>query len=298
MRQAGARETGFDIDRLVMRSAAGGDADTAGGPLVDPTDQEPRPEMEVTAQGRTTVDVSVPEAKDDFWLILGQSYNAGWHATADGKDLGAPTLVNGYANGWKVPAGTDIEIHVEWTPQKVVWGMIYASLAFVVLALALALWPRRRRAAAAGLDDDATWVPLEQRPSMPLAFSWDRIRRYTGPTPSLFAWIATTIAAFAFGFAFTTIIGGLVLGVAAAITLRFARARPILTVGAPLLLVGIIGWMALRQIVDNLPPGFDWPTYFEGAQDPAWIAVLLLLLDAVVDRCWLRRWWPGDASDS
>ena len=24
------------------------------------------------------------------------------------------------------------------------------------------------------------------------------------------------------------------------------------------------------------------------------IAVLMLLLDAVVERCWLRRWWPTD----
>ena len=234
-------------------------------------------------------------------MILGQSYNLGWHATADGEDLGEPTLVNGYANGWQVPAGTDIDIHLEWTPQKVVWGMIYVSLAFVVLAFALALWPRRRKAAAtagADLDDEPSWIPLDQRPSMPLALSWDRIRRYTGPTPSLFAWIATTVAAFALGFAFTGPIGAVVLGAAAAITLRFPRSRPLLTLGGPLLVIGTIGWMGLRQLLDNLPPGFDWPTYFEGAQDPAWIAVLLLLLDAVVDRCWLRRWWPGDASDS
>jgi hypothetical protein len=56
--------------------------------------------------------------------------------------------------------------------------------------------------------------------------------------------------------------------------------------------------MVVEQLFRELPAGFDWPTYFEGAQDPAWIAVLLLLLDAVVDRCWLRRWWPNDGSDA
>ena len=44
----------------------------------------------------------------------------------------------------------------------------------------------------------------------------------------------------------------------------------------------------------NLPAGFDWPTYFEGAQTPAWLAVLFVLLDAVVDRCWSRRWWASE----
>ena len=299
LRTAEGRETGLDIDRLVLRSAAGGAADTGGGPLVDPDEQEPRPAMEVTGQGRTSVDVSVPKADEDFWLVLGQSYNAGWHATAGGKDLGPPTLVNGYANGWKVPAGTDIAIHAEWTPQKVVWSMIYVSLAFVVLAIALVLWPRRRRAVAAdGLDDDAGWVPLDQRPSMPLALSWDRVRRYTGPTPSSFAWIATTLASVAFGFAFTGPVGAVLLGAAAAVTLRLPRSRPILTIGGPAILLGTIGWLVVRQLFKELPPGFDWPTYFEGAQEPAWIAVLLLLLDAVVERCWLRRWWPTDDSGS
>ncbi|WP_421119967.1 hypothetical protein ACE2AJ_01000 [Aquihabitans daechungensis] len=255
--------------------------------------------MEVTSQGRTTVDVSVPQADEDFWFVLGQSYNAGWHLTADGRDLGPPTLVNGYANGWKVPAGTDIELHVEWTPQKVVWSMIVVSLAFVVLAIALVAWPRRRRVAdGAELDDTSTWVPLDRRPSMPLALSWDRVRRYTGPTPSLFAWVATTVAALAFGFAFTGIAGGIVLGLAAAITLRLPRSRPLLTIGGPVILLATIGWLAGTQLFRELPPGFDWPTYFEGAQEPAWIAVLLLLLDAVVDRCWLRRWWPSNTSDA
>ncbi len=294
LRTAEGRTTGFDIDRLVLRSAAGGDAETRTGTLVDPATQTPRPKMTVTGTSRVSVDATVPEADDDFWFVLGQSYNAGWHATADGKDLGPPTLVNGYANGWKVPAGSDIAIHVEWTPQKVVWSMIYASLAFVVLALALVLWPRRRRATVDGTADEPGWIPLDQRPSMPLALSWDRVRRYAGPAPSLFAWIGTTVGALAFGFAFVGPLGALVLAAAAAITLRFPRSRPLLTVGGPVLLVGTILWMAARQLNSSLPPGFDWPTYFEGAQDPAWIAVLLLLLDAVVERCWLRRWWPTD----
>jgi len=297
LRTAEGRSSGFDLDRLVLRSAAGGEADLGGGPLVDPRTQTPRPEMATTHETRTSVDVRVPKADEPFWLVLGQSDNLGWHATADGKDLGPPTLVNGYANGWKVPAGSDIAIHAEWTPQKVVWSMIYASLAFVALALALVFWPRRRPAAADELDEPG-WIPLDQRPSMPLPLRWDRIRRYTGPAPSLFAWIGTTLGALAFGFAFTGPVGAVILTAAAAVTLRVARSRPLLTIGAPALLVLTIGWMAGRQLFQELPPGFDWPTYFEATQSPAWIAVLALLLDAVVERCWLRRWWPTDGTDA
>ena len=87
------------------------------------------------------------------------------------------------------------------------------------------------------------------------------------------------------------------LSVAGLLALRVRRARPLLTILPVAVFVATVAWLGVRQLADDLPPGFDWPTYFEGAQDPAWIAVLLLALDAVVDRCWLRRWWPGAASD-
>ncbi len=302
LRTARGRDTGLDLDRLVLRSAPGGDADTATGPLIDPSTQTERPAMEITDQTRTSVDVRVPSSDEEFWLVLGQSYNAGWHATADGKDLGAPTLVNGYANGWRVPAGTDIEVHVEWTPQRVVQVLMGLSVGAVLAALALILWPRSRRPAfVAGHDAGAAhdhWVPLAERPSMPLALSFERVRRYTGPTPSLFALVAGTLSAIAVGFAMTGPIGAIVLGIAAAVTLRVASARPLLTIGGPAVFALAVAWMIARQLVTNLPPGFDWPTYFEAVQNPAWIAVLLLLLDAVVERCWLRRWWATDASTS
>ncbi len=41
-----------------------------------------------------------------FWLVLGQSQSAGWSATLPGgRSLGPSQLVDGYANGWYVPAG-------------------------------------------------------------------------------------------------------------------------------------------------------------------------------------------------
>ena len=60
--------------------------------------------MKVTSKGSTKIELAVSGARKGtpFWLVLGQSNNAGWEATAAGKDLGGSTLVDGYANGWLV----------------------------------------------------------------------------------------------------------------------------------------------------------------------------------------------------
>ena len=289
LRTAPGAFTGFDLDRLVLRSAAGGAADPGTGPLVAPASIASRPTVHVDHQSRTSLDLTVPSASSRFWLVLGQSYNLGWHATADGKDLGAPTLVDGFANGWQVPAGRSIHVHLEWTPQKVVWGALSASLAAVILTLGLILWPRRRAA-----ETGEVLVALDRRPSMPRAFTWDRVLRYEGPLPSLFALVATTIGAAVLGWAVIGVIPGVVLAVAAAVTLRVRRARPVLTLGGLAVFAASALWMVVRQHVHDFPAGFEWPTYFEGVQQAAWTAIALLALDVVVDRCWLRRWWPTE----
>lgn len=294
LRTAPGRSTGLEVDRLVLRSAAGGGADQGDGLLVAPEVAADRPALEVTDETRTSVDLRVPEADEDFWLVLGQSYNAGWHATADGVDLGPPTLVNGYANAWRVPAGTDIEVHVEWTPQRVVRALLWLSAGFVLAALVLALRPGGRRAP---IEGDPALLPLAERPSMPLGISLHRVVAYDGPTPTALATVLTTLAAGAVGWATTGTGGALVLAAAALVGTRVRRARPLLTMVPLVAFAATVGWMALRQLTEDLPPGFDWPTYFEGAQAPAWIVVLLLALDAIIDRCWLRRWWPGGGDE-
>jgi hypothetical protein len=39
------------------------------------------------------------------WLILGEGFNRGWEAFCDGRSLGTPTPIDGYANGWQVRPG-------------------------------------------------------------------------------------------------------------------------------------------------------------------------------------------------
>ena len=105
-----------------------------------------QPKVHVVHNGRTSIDVDVQPTDRPFWMVLGQSHNLGWTATAGGRDLGEPTLVDGYANGWEVAASDrTIRIHLEWKPQKVVWASIALSALSVIVCLVLLFWPRRRQ---------------------------------------------------------------------------------------------------------------------------------------------------------
>lgn len=294
LRTADGSLNGLDVDRLVLRSAAGGAADGATGPLVpDAGSGDGRPAVRIDDETATSYDLTVTGATEPFWLVLGQSHNAGWTATVDGKRLDGPVLVDGYANGWEVGPGDTVEVHLEWTPQKVVNGALWASLLAVVVSLLLAAWPARpgtRRAEA------SVSVPLDARPSMPRPFRLQRVLRYAGPTPSRVATVATIVGAGAFGALAIGPVPGIVLALVATLGIRFARARPLMTIGAPVVIALSAAYVIARQATADFPTGFDWPTYFEIVHQPAWTALALVALDAVVDRCWLRRWWPSESS--
>ena len=66
------------------------------------------------------------------WLVLGQSYDAGWRATCNGRSLGPPRVVDGYANGWLAPAGCT-RAAFTFGPQGAV------NLSYVISAVACAL---------------------------------------------------------------------------------------------------------------------------------------------------------------
>ncbi len=87
----------FSVDLLRLASAAPAPVtppSSAGGRVVDPG----------TVGNSSVKDVRVALTAPS-WLVLGESYDAGWQATCDGRSLGAPRVVDGYANGWPAPAG-------------------------------------------------------------------------------------------------------------------------------------------------------------------------------------------------
>lgn len=144
VRTAIGRDLGIDLDQVLLRSERG------GGPLAisaGPDRAEPLPPAVLTERGRVSSTLQV-QADRPFWVVSGQSYAGGWQATADGKDLGPPTLIDGYTSGWLVePSGPGpVTVHIEWRPQRLVWVLLGLSAFGVVLCgLAIVFGRRRER---------------------------------------------------------------------------------------------------------------------------------------------------------
>ncbi len=107
-------DTGIDIDRVVLTSGADGAA--VPPDAFRSSSGRAGARVRVVESGATTYDLQVRSAGKPFWLVLGQSHSEGWKAEVSGSkgadgSLGAPRLVNGYANGWLVDPGGVGHLH-------------------------------------------------------------------------------------------------------------------------------------------------------------------------------------------
>ncbi len=277
VRTAKGRTAGIDIDRLVL-SAAAVDPDPAGEVPAAP------PRLDATPVGRSGFDVRVADPERPFWLVLGESHNLGWHLTIDGADAGPPTLVDGYANGWRIDApGQSLALTLRWTPQRTVNRGIAISVAAVGLCLVILLASfvlgdrgrggRRRRGPAHAMrpgDDEealaATGAPDLDRP--------DRIR------PPVLMPVAVAVA---FGLAAGPVVG-LVAAAVTALAVVLRPARWILAFGAATALAAAGAYTALQQARYRYPPDFAWPVNVERAHDLGWLAVALLVASVATRR--------------
>jgi hypothetical protein len=167
-----------------------------------------------------------------FWLVLGQSHSDGWSASVGGHGLGAPALVDGYANAWLVRPGRagPVTIQLSWTPQRLVWIALGISAVAILLCVALlvvARRPRRSRAAAAGED------PADVEHAAPALWSWTFPGRVLGTMP--------TAAVVAASFVAAAVVSrwpvALAAGLAALVGARVPRARPVIGLAAAVTLV-------------------------------------------------------------
>ncbi|MEO8967413.1 MAG: alpha-(1-_3)-arabinofuranosyltransferase family protein [Solirubrobacteraceae bacterium] len=85
------------------------------------------------------------------WVVLGESWDHGWRATCDGRSLGAPQVIDGYANGWLAPAGCR-RVAFSFGPQSGInesylVSAVAAALMLLLLAFGAARQPAVRTAA-------------------------------------------------------------------------------------------------------------------------------------------------------
>ena len=76
---------------------------------------------------------------------------------------------------------------------------------------------------------------------------------------------------------------GLVVGFVTFVAARRPLVRTVMRFAPFVIVAGIAVYVPLAQYIRRYPPHFDWPTYFSAATIPAWIAVLLLLADAMLN---------------
>jgi arabinofuranan 3-O-arabinosyltransferase len=97
--------------------------------------------------GGLPTSVDVPARRATSVLSLAQNVNPGWQATLDGKVL-APQRVDGWQQGWVVPAGAAARIDLRFAPTRLFDGLLVlgALLALVCLVAATPLRLGRTRA--------------------------------------------------------------------------------------------------------------------------------------------------------
>jgi arabinofuranan 3-O-arabinosyltransferase len=117
---------------------------------------------------RTGVRLNMPQAS---WLVLAESYSRGWQAWCtprSGREtsLGRPVAIDGFANGWRAPAGCTAA-RFDFTPQRTA-NAAYAFSAMgagvMLLLLAAGALLRRRRPALVAAADPPAWVAAPADP--------------------------------------------------------------------------------------------------------------------------------------
>jgi hypothetical protein len=273
---ARGRDLGIDIDSVVLASAPG------GGPAVDP--REPlgqhggaRPGVKLGASGDTRHEALVDTADHDTILVLGESRNDGWHATAGGVDLGPPREVDGYANGWVIPASDHpVEVRLRWTPQRRVDAGLVVSGVAALACVALVVFAQRPRAGALPPPHDAPRVGPPWEP--------------TGPLPRVAAAVTIASAAvIATAAAGPTI--GLITTALTAIATRWTGGRVILLVGGLLTLLVSFALVVLGQERHRWAADFDWASHFDTSHRLTLLGALLLLVGVALTHA-------GDNEDS
>lgn len=266
LRAAPGRATGLDLDQLVLAPSAASPPRSAAADAAPPT---------VVSSSPDHLQVALPAGveRGGTWLVLGQSHNAGWRASLDGRDLGPPELVDGFANGWRLPPGSGAAtVSLRFEPQRRVDVALAISALAAVVALVLAL--RRPRQAPPVLEPEP--VTIEPWAAGPLA------RRPPASVAVLGVGVAAACALVVHPLA------AVAIGLAAVAATRWPVARWAVRVAPAVLMAGAATYVVVWQLRFRIPTGAEWPGELERAHPVALAAVVLLAVGQIVDRRWSR----------
>jgi len=107
----------------------------------------PRPapvELEPGAWTENHRELRVPAGDTDRLIVVPESTNVGWVArSGDGTEL-TPVVVDGWQQGWIVPAGVDGTVTLTFSTDRWYRLGIFGGLLLLIPLFVMALWPRRR----------------------------------------------------------------------------------------------------------------------------------------------------------
>ncbi|MHB8439594.1 MAG: alpha-(1-_3)-arabinofuranosyltransferase domain-containing protein [Acidimicrobiales bacterium] len=279
--------SGVDLDQLVLDSAAGGAAMTGDGSGPGSTLAEPAVAsaatdlLRIDSSQTTTIRMTMKRPTTPGWLVLGESLNSGWHASmsgaASGRDLGAPQLVDGFANGWLVtPAmfGTarTLTVTMQFAPQYLEDVALLLSLISGLACLVICMRPRRRVTLGSAQASVARDAP---------AVLSSGARR--GATASPWGWsVAVAGAAGVLGATVLHPLGGLALALGVLAAHRSPVARSWLGLAAPVLVLATAVTMVVLQASGHAKADGGWPGHFPLANSLVWAAWAVLGADVLV----------------
>ncbi len=236
----------------------------------------PAPRMKVTDKSRSHLSMQVT-SHGPAAIVIGQSYNAKWHATANGQDLGKPQVIDGYSTGWVLPKGGHYTIDVTYAPQTRADVALWASAGVLLIAMLLIVLGAVRRTIGA-----VTEIPSERRqPVRALVPGMPRAARELA---------LVALSGFAVGWA------GLAaaLAVVAVLRVRPVRSVWLLVTGAALIVGSLALYIALLgdergQISAGAVAASLWPHHLAGA------GLVIGLVGALLGR--RRRGGPDGEDD-
>jgi len=203
------------------------------------------------------------------WLVFGESYDQHWRATCDGRDLGTPRPMQGYANAWPVTRGCGT-VDFTYNLQRAATAGYLISLVGCALLLMVALvgFRRRRRTAGAESTDDVGPPPLRLPPA--------DARGHLALVPALTAVVAI-------GLAFGLRAGAVAAVAFAAIAWRGISDRALGFVAALLLGVGVpLAYVVAAIIGDDEGRGGNSTDFGANRMAAHWMALAALIALALL----------------